>query len=135
MAGRILPVALTTIVGVSIGVATFDGEFKKQRIARLEEEYKRYMLHARAFSSFHSPSFRELAAASASNAAGSSPAATNASAAATPEQLQAHKARAVASAPADNSWSNILGLWAWKQDPKAQAVPVSNKNEDAKGKP
>ncbi|KAI2484111.1 hypothetical protein Ptr902_03051 [Pyrenophora tritici-repentis] len=118
MAGRILPVALATIVGVSIGVATFDGEFKKQRIARLEEEYK-----------------RELAAASASNAAGSSPAATNASAAATPEQLQAHKARAVASAPADNSWSNILGLWAWKQDPKAQAVPVSNKNEDAKGKP
>ena len=44
MAGRILPVALATIVGVSIGVATFDGEFKKQRIARLEEEYKRCLL-------------------------------------------------------------------------------------------
>jgi hypothetical protein len=43
MAGRILPVALAAIVGVSIGVATFDGEFKKQKMARLEEEYKRYV--------------------------------------------------------------------------------------------
>lgn len=42
MAGRILPVALAAIVGVSIGVATFDGEFKKQRLARMEEEYQRY---------------------------------------------------------------------------------------------
>ncbi|CAA9959961.1 hypothetical protein P3342_005347 [Pyrenophora teres f. teres] len=118
MAGRILPVALATIVGVSIGVATFDGEFKKQRIARLEEEYK-----------------RELAAASASNAAESSHVATNATIAATPEQLQAQKSQVVASAPADNSWSNIFGLWAWKKDPQAQSVPVSNKNEDIKGKP
>jgi hypothetical protein len=43
MAGRILPLALATIVGVSIGVATFDGEFKEQRRKRLQEEYDRYV--------------------------------------------------------------------------------------------
>ena len=43
MAGRILPIALATVVGVSIGVATFDGEFKEQRRKRLEEEYNRYV--------------------------------------------------------------------------------------------
>lgn len=42
MAGRILPIALAAIMGVSIGVATFDGEFKKQRLARMNEEYQRY---------------------------------------------------------------------------------------------
>jgi hypothetical protein len=42
MSGRILPVALATVVGVSIGVATFDGEFKDQRRKRLEQEYNRY---------------------------------------------------------------------------------------------
>jgi hypothetical protein len=45
MAGRILPVALATIVGVSIGVATFDGEFKEQRRKKLQEEYDRYVKH------------------------------------------------------------------------------------------
>jgi hypothetical protein len=58
MAGRILPVALATIVGVSIGVATFDGEFKKQRIARMEEEYKRYADSAGSFCRFHSYSYQ-----------------------------------------------------------------------------
>ncbi|KAH6841581.1 hypothetical protein B0T12DRAFT_262445 [Alternaria alternata] len=58
MAGRILPVALATIVGVSIGVATFDGEFKKQRIARLEAEYKRYAGSTCAFSCFHLHSYQ-----------------------------------------------------------------------------
>jgi hypothetical protein len=56
MAGRILPVALAAIVGVSIGVATFDGEFKKQRIARMEEEYKRYTRCTCAFSCSYSHS-------------------------------------------------------------------------------
>jgi hypothetical protein len=47
MAGsRILPVALATIAGVSIGIATFEGEFKEQRKKRLEEEYKRYVLNS-----------------------------------------------------------------------------------------
>lgn len=44
MAGRILPVALATVIGVSIGVATFDGEFKEQRRKRLQEEYERYAM-------------------------------------------------------------------------------------------
>jgi hypothetical protein len=43
MAGRVLPVALATIVGVSIGVATFDGEFREQRRKKLQEEYDRYV--------------------------------------------------------------------------------------------
>lgn len=37
-----MPIALATVVGISIGVATFDGEFKEQRRKRLEEEYKQY---------------------------------------------------------------------------------------------
>jgi hypothetical protein len=45
MAGRILPVALAAVMGVSIAVATFDGELKKQKLARLEEEYQRYAEH------------------------------------------------------------------------------------------
>jgi hypothetical protein len=53
MAGRILPVALAAMVGVSIGVATFDGEFKKQKMARLEEEYKRYVERWFAFTFIH----------------------------------------------------------------------------------
>jgi hypothetical protein len=42
MAGRILPIALATVVGVSIGVATFDGELKEQRRKRLQEDYERW---------------------------------------------------------------------------------------------
>jgi hypothetical protein len=42
MAGRILPIALATVAGVSIGVATFGEEFKEQRRKRLQEEYDRY---------------------------------------------------------------------------------------------
>jgi hypothetical protein len=42
MAGRILPIALASVAGVAIGVATFDGELKAQRKAKLEEDYKRY---------------------------------------------------------------------------------------------
>ena len=41
MAGRILPIALATVMGISIGIATFDGELKEQREKRLEEEYRR----------------------------------------------------------------------------------------------
>jgi hypothetical protein len=41
MAGRILPIALATVAGVSIGVATFGEEFKEQRRQRLQEEYDR----------------------------------------------------------------------------------------------
>jgi hypothetical protein len=43
MTSRLLGIALTTILGVSIGVATFDGEFKEQRRKRLQAEYERYV--------------------------------------------------------------------------------------------
>lgn len=42
MAGRILPVAFAVISGISIGVATWDGELKEQRRQRLQKEYERY---------------------------------------------------------------------------------------------
>lgn len=42
MAGRILPVALATISGIAIGMATFGEEFKEQQKRRLQEEYDRY---------------------------------------------------------------------------------------------
>ena len=41
MAGRILPVALATISGVAIGMATFGEELKAQQMNRLTEEYNR----------------------------------------------------------------------------------------------
>jgi len=42
MAGRILQLALVAAPGVLVVFASLDGEFKKQRKLRLEEEYKRY---------------------------------------------------------------------------------------------
>jgi hypothetical protein len=41
MAGRLLPIALATVAGVSIGVATFGEEFKEQQRQRLQQEYNR----------------------------------------------------------------------------------------------
>jgi hypothetical protein len=77
---------------------------------------------------------RELAAATASESAGSTVAS---SAISTPmlEQTQAKKAEMVASAPADNSWSNMLGLWAWKQDTNKGGAPVAKSVEEVKGRP
>lgn len=43
MAGRILPVALATVSGVAIGMATFGEELKSQQMKRLTEEYNRYV--------------------------------------------------------------------------------------------
>lgn len=45
MAGRILPVALATISGIAIGMATFGEELKAQQMKRLTEEYNRYVVH------------------------------------------------------------------------------------------
>lgn len=44
MAGRILPVALATVSGIAIGMATFGEELKAQRMKRLTEEYERYVV-------------------------------------------------------------------------------------------
>lgn len=52
MSGRILPVALAAIVGVSIGVATFDREFQDQRRKRLQEEYDQYVSKVEHLHSF-----------------------------------------------------------------------------------
>ncbi|KAL6152802.1 hypothetical protein ACJQWK_11723 [Exserohilum turcicum] len=119
MAGRILPIALATIVGVSIGVATFDGEFKKQRLARMNDEYQQEL----------------AAAAAAASSANPTPATTSTAVSATQRQVQAKQEEAIASASPDNSWSNMLGLWAWKRDPKKEALPLKNSNEETKGKP
>ncbi|EUC42502.1 hypothetical protein COCMIDRAFT_103333 [Bipolaris oryzae ATCC 44560] len=108
MAGRIVPIALAAIMGVSIGVATFDGEFKKQRLARMNEEYQ-----------------RELAAAATSSGVNPSPA---------QPQLRANE-ETIASQPPDNSWSNMLGLWAWKKEAKKEIVPAKADIEEANGKP
>jgi len=42
MAGRLLPIVLTTVSGVAIGIATFGEEFKAQQRRRLQEEHDRY---------------------------------------------------------------------------------------------
>lgn len=121
MAGRILPIALATVLGISIGVATFDGEFKEQRRRRLEEEYKREMAAAGSLQNESSPN---------------SPSATPPT---VPEQLSP-KDEVKASGSA--SWSSMLGLWAWSKDSKNTTVsttattPPSKENStDLKGKP
>ena len=68
---------------------------------------------------------RELAAAAASSGVNSSPA---------QPQLQA-KEKTIASQPPDNSWSNMLGLWAWKKEANKEVVPAKENIEEAKGKP
>ncbi|KAF2741047.1 hypothetical protein EJ04DRAFT_507479 [Polyplosphaeria fusca] len=41
MAGRVVPIILVTAIGITIGVRTFDREFKAQRLKKLEEEHQR----------------------------------------------------------------------------------------------
>jgi hypothetical protein len=133
MAGRILPIALATIVGVSIGVATFDGEFKRQRQKRLQEEYDRYA----QLSSFHfTPltSCREVAAAAPPlKAQGPSSSATSAAPPPSPERLQGEKEAEASS----SSWSSTLGLWAWKKEVRQKVAPavVNETSSQDKGKP
>ncbi|KAF2130735.1 hypothetical protein P153DRAFT_383960 [Dothidotthia symphoricarpi CBS 119687] len=128
MAGRILPVALAAVVGVSIGIATFDEEFKAQRMERLQKEYD-----------------QEVAAAAALNSEGPSPMASSAASSPAPEKLQAKKeeikasASPTPSASSTSSWSSLLGLWAWKKDAKRETTPAAAPAKDitdaAKGKP
>lgn len=67
---------------------------------------------------------RELATTAASNGVNPSPA---------QPQLRA-KEETIASQPPDNSWSNMLGLWAWKKEAKKEVVPVKANIEEANGK-
>ncbi|KAH9875175.1 hypothetical protein J1614_004665 [Plenodomus biglobosus] len=124
MAGRILPIALATILGISIGVATFDGEFKEQRKRRLEEEYKREVA-----------SMASLQNASSSDA----PIAVSP---ANSQQLPTKGDEVNASASSSSSWSSMLGLWAWTKDAKqmtasttATSPPLKENVADSKGKP
>jgi CCR4-NOT transcriptional regulation complex NOT5 subunit len=94
------------------------------------------MWRARSLSApFTDTLIRELAAAAAaSSTANPTPIAASTVTSPTSEQLQAKKEEAVASAPADNSWSNTFGLWAWKKEVKEPA-PVAKSVEEVKGKP
>ncbi|KAF1851924.1 uncharacterized protein K460DRAFT_401923 [Cucurbitaria berberidis CBS 394.84] len=126
MTGRILPIALAAIAGVSIGVATFDGEFKEQRRKKLEEEYKQEIA---------ATSPKEAITVSSLNSAGPSPMASSAVPAPAPEQLAARKEDVRASDTSASSWSSRLGLWAWNKDAKIGPAPAKNNIEEVKGKP
>lgn len=78
---------------------------------------------------------RELAAATASRTVNPTPIASGAVTPPPSEPLQANKGEAVTSAPADNSWSNMLGLWAWKKDNLVETATTTRSAEDSKGKP
>jgi hypothetical protein len=133
MAGRILPIALATVVGVSIGVATFDGEFKAQRQKRLQEEYDRYA-QSRNFR-FASLTPRRDVAAAASTFKAQSPCPSATSAAPSPPAERLHMEKEAETSP--SSWSEMLGLWAWKKDapPKAAPAVVNDTAARDKGKP
>ncbi|KAL6711329.1 hypothetical protein ACN47E_005860 [Coniothyrium glycines] len=125
MAGKILPIALAAVAGVSIGVATFDGEFKKQRTQRLEEEYT-----------------KEIAALASSNTTSSSPAATSAAAPMhAPPPGGPSTSETIPKAAPPSSLSSILGLWAWKgqynnsASSAADQIGTSSSGEDQKKQP
>jgi hypothetical protein len=129
MAGRILPIALATVAGVSIGVATFGEEFKEQRRQRLQEEYDRYALYScRCRSSFTHTFGSEVAAQAALTGQSLTPMASNAIPPPTPQQIPVQngvKTEEAKTPEADSapSWSAMLGLWAWKKDSKKVVAP------------
>ncbi|KAF2256974.1 hypothetical protein BU26DRAFT_558402 [Trematosphaeria pertusa] len=100
MAGRILPIALATISGVAIGVATFDGEFKAQQRERLEEDYK-----------------RNVTAVSALNTGGPSPMASSATQTSKTTQSPVEQKAAQPS-----RLSSMLGSWAWRKETTKPAL-------------
>lgn len=125
MAGRILPIALATVSGIAIGMATFGEELKAQRMKRLTEEYNRYT--ARIFYIIRlslTLGCRDVAAAAAANS--ENPAAIAPAATATPPPALTqpppveHEIK-----PASTSWSDALGFWAWKKRPQQDAVPAA----------
>ncbi|KAL1600941.1 hypothetical protein SLS59_005606 [Nothophoma quercina] len=111
MAGRILPVALATVSGIAIGMATFGEELKAQRMNRLTEEYERDVAAAAAASSE-----RPAAVAPTASTVTPPPAATPLS----PTPPVKDETR-----PASTSWTDALGFWAWKKKPQQDAVPAA----------
>jgi hypothetical protein len=147
MAGRILPIALATVVGVSIGVATFDRELKEQRRKRLQEEYDQYVEFSNTLhSTFTYYPGREVAATAALTRESLTPMASNAipppSSSQVPIQdrdVHGTKASGPESTP---SWSSILGLWAWDKNVAQKTKPVAqeptseqSKTSETAGKP
>ncbi|KZM21478.1 uncharacterized protein EKO05_0006222 [Ascochyta rabiei] len=106
MAGRILPVALATVSGIAIGMATFGEELKSQRMKRLTEEYNRDVAAA--------------AAANNKNPASIAPATSTA----TPPPTSIPPVKEETQ-PATTSWSDALGFWAWKKSPQKDPVPAA----------
>jgi hypothetical protein len=127
MSGRILPVALATVVGVSIGVATFDGEFKEQRRKRIEEEYNRYASVWNSFVFASLTSASEVAAQAALTSEGAKPMASNAIPPPPPQQVPAPLEANKDETEASSSWSSLLGMWAWKKDAAKGAPPAAQK--------
>jgi hypothetical protein len=133
MAGRILPIALATVAGVSIGVATFGEEFKEQRRQRLQEEYDRYAFYSNKDKSpfTHTPG-SEVAAQAALTGQSLTPMASNAIPPPSPQRLPVQKdlkTEDTKTPEADSapSWSSMLGLWAWKKDSKKDVAPEAQK--------
>lgn len=133
MAGRILPIALATVAGVSIGVATFGEEFKEQRRKRLQEEYDRWVEYniTRIFT-FTNISDSEVAAQAALAGQGLTPMASNVIPPPSPQQISAQKdvkmeETKTPGSESTPSWSSMLGLWAWKNEPKKDLAPEVQK--------
>jgi hypothetical protein len=99
MAGKLLPLALATVSGISIGIATFGPELKEQRKKKLTDDYN-----------------RDVAAAAALNTEGLPPI--------VPTAIQT-PADEDQGNPTTSSWSSMLGLWAWKKNPKHDATPAA----------
>jgi hypothetical protein len=99
MAGKLLPLALATVSGISIGIATFGPELKEQRKKKLTDDYN-----------------RDVAAAAALNTEGLPPIVPTAIQ--TPADEDQGK-------PTTSSWSSMLGLWAWKKNPQHDATPAA----------
>jgi hypothetical protein len=125
MTSRLLGIVLTTVMGVSIGVATFDGEFKEQRRKRLQEEYERYVPRNWSFHcKFTYTLNREVAAHAALTNQSLTPMASNAITPPSPPQMPAQREAEKdltspdATTATKSSWSSILGLWAWDNNAK-----------------
>lgn len=129
MAGRILPLAAAIGIGVSIGIATFDGEFKEQRRKRLQEEYERYLTASLLFTTLSLTIPNSEVAALKSQSL--TPIASNAIAPPSPQnnpnqpKTEGQVSKAAAQQD-ESSWSSYLGLWAWKKNTGTQVAPEGN---------
>jgi hypothetical protein len=116
MAGKLLPIALATVSGISIGVATFGPELKEQRKKKLTDDYNRYVYTNMYPTALHLHTPSDVAAAATLNTEGLPPI--------VPTAIQA-PADEDQGKPPTSSWSSMLGLWAWKKNPKDDAMPAA----------